>query len=106
MNRNLIITADDYGMSPSVNKGIDACLEAGALRATCIMVNMPASDAASNLRSRFPDCSVGIHWNLTQGNPVVPPTTVPSLIDSSGQFHSAKEFWRRWMLGRIKKAEL
>jgi predicted glycoside hydrolase/deacetylase ChbG (UPF0249 family) len=106
MNRNLIITADDYGMCRSVNEGIDACLQAGAVRATCVMVNMPASEAAVSLRSRFPGCSVGIHWTLTQGKPVLSPVSIPTLVNSSGEFHSIIQFRRRWLSGRIRKEEV
>jgi predicted glycoside hydrolase/deacetylase ChbG (UPF0249 family) len=104
--RKLIITADDYGMCPSVNEGIDACLQAGAVRATCVMVNMSYCAAAGDLRRRFPHCSVGIHWTLTQGRPVLPASRVPSLVTGTGEFHTSAEFRRRWLLGRIQRAEI
>jgi predicted glycoside hydrolase/deacetylase ChbG (UPF0249 family) len=106
MTRNLIITADDYGMCQSVNDAIDACLEAGALRATCVMVNMPCFAAAASLRDRFPSCSVGIHWTLTQGRPVLAASRIASLVNASGEFHTIEEFRKRWILGRIQKAEV
>ena len=82
MTRRLIITADDYGMCGSVNDAIEECLGAGTVRATCAMVNMPLFNATASLRHKFPGCSVGIHWTLTQGKPdsdVSPtPHSVPS----------------------------
>jgi chitin disaccharide deacetylase len=106
MSHTIIITADDYGMCQSVNTGIDACLEAGAVRATCVMVNMPAWAAAASLRERFPKSSVGIHWTLTQGCPILPASHLPSLVNASGEFHTNQEFRRRWILGRIQKSEV
>ncbi len=106
MTHKLIITADDYGMCTSVNDAIDACLAAGALRATCVMINMPASEAAADLRDRFPQCSVGIHWNLTQGRPILPPSLVASLVNGSGEFLPAAEFRKRWFRGRISGDEV
>jgi predicted glycoside hydrolase/deacetylase ChbG (UPF0249 family) len=106
MIRNLIITADDYGMCQVVNDAIEACLRAGTLQATCVMTNMPAYEAAATLRRQFPQCSIGIHWTLTQGHPVLPTSRVASLVNASGQFYSLEEFRRRWVLGRIQKEEV
>lgn len=97
----LIITADDYGASPRINAAIEACLAAGALRATCVMANMPGYSEASRLRQQFPHASIGLHWNLTAGRPVAPPDQVASLLDGQGRFWPAATFRRRWVLGRI-----
>lgn len=86
MNKQLIVTGDDYGLCESVNAAIDECLAAGVMRATCVMTNMPEYAQAARLRRKFPQCSIGIHWNLTQGKPVLSPALVPSLVDSDGQF--------------------
>lgn len=99
-NRRLIVTGDDYGLCASVNEGIEACLAAGAMRATCVMTNMPAYDGAVLLKRRYPECSVGIHWNLTQGTPVLPPASIPSLVDRHGRFERGLR--RRWLLGRVR----
>jgi predicted glycoside hydrolase/deacetylase ChbG (UPF0249 family) len=100
-SQRLIVTADDYGLCDSVNQGIEDCLAAGTVRATCIMANMPAQSAAACLRQKFPQTSIGIHWNLTQGCPVLPHDQVRSLINSDGSFFSVWEFKRRWSIGRI-----
>lgn len=104
--RHLIITADDYGMCDSVNEAIDACLAAGALRSANVMANMPAVAAAATLRARFPGASLGVHWTLTQGRPLLPPGRVPSLVDARGEFHSFGELRRRALLGRVAMAEV
>lgn len=106
MSRKLIITADDYGMCDAVNQAIEECLAAGALRATCVMTNMPTYRAAASLRDRFPQVSIGIHWNLTQGQPVLPVPQVPSLVTPGGIFHSPLELRRRWLTGRVKLTEI
>jgi predicted glycoside hydrolase/deacetylase ChbG (UPF0249 family) len=43
LTRRVIVTADDYGMCDSVNQAIEACLHAGTVRATCVMINMPVA---------------------------------------------------------------
>jgi len=106
MTRRLIITADDYGMCGSVNDAIEECLGAGTVRATCAMVNMPLFNATADLRQKFPSCSVGIHWTLTQGRPLLPSPQLPTLCSPDGEFHSVLEFRRRWMRGRIDGDEI
>jgi Uncharacterized protein conserved in bacteria, COG3394 len=97
----LIITADDYGMCPEVNRAIEECLAAGALRATCVMTNMSAYTDLIRLRHDFPQVSIGIHWTLTLGMPAAPPSHVADLVAPNGQFWSAPEFRRRWLTRHI-----
>ena len=102
----LIITADDYGMCPEVNRAIEECLAAGALRATCVMTNMPAYADLSHLWKNVPQASIGIHWTLTLGKPATPPSYVADLVAPDGQFWSAPEFRRRWLTRRISPAHI
>jgi predicted glycoside hydrolase/deacetylase ChbG (UPF0249 family) len=102
----LIITADDYGLCDSVNEAIEECLSAGSVRATCVMANMPAYRAAESLRRTFPQCSLGIHWNVTQGKPVLSCERVPSLVNGNGSFCELSELRRRWLSRRVKLNEL
>lgn len=106
MNRKLIITADDYGMCDAVNEAIEECMAVGVVRATCVMTNMPAYSAVSNLRGKFPQSSIGIHWTLTDGGPVLSPSQVLSLVGTDGKFYSASPLRRRWIKGKINPKEL
>jgi chitin disaccharide deacetylase len=101
MNRKLIITADDYGLCQSVNDAIEECLTAGAVRATCAMPNMPAFAAAAHIRAKFPQISLGIHWTLTEGRPVLARERIASLVRPDGQFYSPQQLRRRWLRGKI-----
>lgn len=105
MNHKLIVTADDYGMCNAVNEAIEECLAAGTLHAACVMTNMIAYDAAASLPDRFPQASVGIHWNLTIGQPVLSALQVPSLVGPDGRLHSFSEFRRGWLTGQVRLAE-
>jgi predicted glycoside hydrolase/deacetylase ChbG (UPF0249 family) len=104
--KKLIITADDYGMCKSTNEAIDACLAAGTVHATCVMMNMPEFNDMTSLRSRFPWVSKGIHWTLTQGFPVLPAAQIPSLIGKNGEFHAKSQFKRRWLTKQIRESEI
>lgn len=101
-----IITADDYGMCEPVNRAIDACIEAGLVTTTNVMVNMDLKEEAGTLRQRFPQISVGLHWCVTAGRPTLDPAAVPSLVGLDGRFHKLGEFKRRFKQGAISREEL
>lgn len=100
----LIITADDYGMSPAVNCAIEEGISAGLITATNVMTNMPCYQDAAKLRMM--PVSVGIHWTLTCGKPVLPPEQVPTLTDLDGNFVSFAELRSRLKHGKISKEEV
>lgn len=104
--RRVIFTADDYGMCEEVNAGIEDCLAAETVRSTCVMPNMPFAAAATRLRTRFPSVSIGLHWTVSQGKPILPHADVPTLVDEAGEFWDKVEFRRRWQAGLIRPHEL
>lgn len=67
----VIVNADDFGMSRSVNEAIALAFERGLIDRTTLMTNMP--DAAEAMKmaedAGFID-RVGIHINLTSGMPL------------------------------------
>ena len=106
MTPKLIITADDYGMCDTVNQAITECLAVGTVRATCVMTNMLAYRATEALRVRFPQSSLGIHWTLTEGWPVLPPAQIPSLVRADGTFHPQAQLRQQWRQRRIDATQL
>lgn len=89
--KKLIITADDYGMCADVNKAIEECVETGVVLSTNVMVNMSCCEDATALKNRFPNLSVGIHYNFTAGSPILPVDEVRTLVDDEGRFLSYNE---------------
>jgi chitin disaccharide deacetylase len=68
--RKIWLCADDYGISPGVNRGIRELIEQGRLNATSVMVVGPAigRDEASALHdavARNRNCAIGLHATLT-----------------------------------------
>lgn len=64
------LCADDYGISPGVNRAIRDLIERGRLNATSVMVVGPAigrDEAAALLASsaESPRCAIGLHATLT-----------------------------------------
>lgn len=92
--KKLIITADDYGMSRAVNDAIDAGIDAGLITTTNVMTNMPLYKEAIKLKDKK-GVSVGIHWVLACGKPVLPASEVPTLVNDKGEFYPYPEFRNR-----------
>src|SRR5215212_9818878 len=82
--RRLIVNADDYGLSPGVNAGVLAAHRRGLVTSATLMANMPAVAAA--VAATPPTLALGLHLNLTTGEPCAGAERVPSLVDGSGRF--------------------
>lgn len=65
MNNYLIVNADDFGYSHSINKGIIEAHEKGIVTSTSVMVNALAANEAQDL-TKYPDLSVGLHFELKE----------------------------------------
>jgi chitin disaccharide deacetylase len=97
----LVVTADDFGISPAVDRGILEAFHRGIVRSTALLVNFPdVYDSVARLRHE-PGLEVGIHLNLTAGPPVLPPERVPSLVRADGNFHGFTAFFARVALSQI-----
>lgn len=103
--KKLIITADDYGMSRAVNDAIDAGIEAGLITSTNVMTNMPFYKEAIKLKDNL-KVSVGIHWVLASGKPVLPQKEIPTLVAENGEFYPYPEFRRRLRKKKISFADI
>src|SRR5262249_38338023 len=103
--RQLIIHADDFGYSPSVNRGIFSAIETGVVTSTSLLANGSYKSEALAL-ARSHDLDLGWHLNLVEGRPVSPPQAVPSLVGPDGNFHPPGTFLRRAFLGRLEAREL
>jgi predicted glycoside hydrolase/deacetylase ChbG (UPF0249 family) len=102
----VVVTADDFGLSPQVDAGILEAFRHGVVRGTALLVNFPdVSESLARLREA-PELEVGIHLNLTAGPPVLPSPRIRSLIRDDGSFHNFTTFFCRVALGRINWEEV
>jgi len=88
MRRRLIVSADDFGLSPGVNAGIIRAHRDGILTDASLMVNGAAVDEAVELARATPTLSVGLHLVLVQGHATTPPSAIPKLVDAAGMFRT------------------
>jgi hopanoid biosynthesis associated protein HpnK len=85
----LIVTGDDFGLSPAVNRAIIQAHRHGVLTGASLMVNGPAAAEAIDLAAAHPTLAVGLHLVLSQGRSTLKPALIPGLVDKAGHFASS-----------------
>ena len=84
--KELIINADDFGLSSGANRGVIRAWQQGILTSTSLMVGGIAFKEAVALARENPGLQVGLHLTLVQGRAVLEPQGFPALSDASGDF--------------------
>lgn len=84
--KQLVVTADDFGIAPAVNAAVIEAHTHGILTATSLMIGAPAAADAVALAHAHPGLGVGLHLVLVDGVPVLPADAVPDLVDAHGRF--------------------
>lgn len=83
--RQLIVNADDFGLTEAVNRGIVHAHNEGIVTSTTLMAGGSAFDSAVSISRSLPDLGIGVHLNLTSGRPVSPVQNIPSLVNRDGR---------------------
>ena len=104
----LIVNADDFGLTAGVNRAILELHLAGVLTSTTLMAKASATEEAIELARSTPSLGVGCHVVLVDGEPVLPPREIPTLVESTtGRFPtSLTSFLMRLFTGRVRAAEI
>ena len=87
--RRLIVNADDFGRSHSINPAVIRAHREGILTSASLMVNEPAAAEAVELARETPKLGVGLHLTLLCGRAALPPERIPDLAGAQGQFGSS-----------------
>jgi predicted glycoside hydrolase/deacetylase ChbG (UPF0249 family) len=66
----IILHADDLGISARVNEAIFSLMDERKLTSASILANGPAFAEAVRLVPSYPDCSFGVHLNITEFAPL------------------------------------
>lgn len=105
--KTLIVNADDFGLTPGINRGIVHAHLRGILTSATLMANGAAFCQALDLAREHPSLGVGCHLTLIGGPPVSSPDKIPSLVDEEKLLPpTVREFFWRLALGRIKREEI
>jgi chitin disaccharide deacetylase len=108
MAPRLIINADDFGLTPGINRAIAELHQARVLTSTTLMATGPAFDDAVAIARANPTLGVGCHIVLTDGIPASPPQSIPTLLGPDGKTFrpSLVDFLQALLRGKIREEEI
>jgi hopanoid biosynthesis associated protein HpnK len=105
--KQLIVNADDLGLTTGVNRGILRAYQDGIVTSASLLVTGRAFDAAVVLARQNPELDVGLHLALVEERAVLGHELLPTLVDETGVLPpTSGEFLRRALLGRINWDEV
>ncbi|MDB6030724.1 MAG: Hopanoid biosynthesis associated protein HpnK [Verrucomicrobiales bacterium] len=99
--RRLIVNADDFGRSPSINRAVIRAHQEGILTTASLMVNEASLEEAVGLARQNPRLGVGLHLTLLCGHSALCFDRIPGLVNEKREFSDNptavgfKYFWNR-----------
>ncbi len=85
-SRRLIVNADDFGRSASINAAVIRAYREGILTTASLMVNEPAFEEAVALARANPGLGVGLHLTFLCGHSALPHEVIPGLVTQAQEF--------------------
>lgn len=105
--KELIVNADDWGLTPGINRGVVRAFQQGIVTSASLMVTGSAFEEAVALARDFPDLDVGLHLTLVEERAVLGREALPTLVDETGRLPRTNgEFFKRALLGQISWDEV
>jgi chitin disaccharide deacetylase len=108
-NRRLIVNADDFGRSRSINEAVIRAHREGILTTASLMVNEISCAEAVELAKQNPTLGVGLHLTLLMGHAALSPKEIPGLVNEKGEFLNDpvrvgfEYFFRRGLREQLRK---
>lgn len=99
---SVVVTADDFGLSPEVNSGILSAFDDGLITNASLMANMPVFEPAVQAgHDRGLTDRLGVHLNLTEG------TALSTALRSCPRFCTpdGQLVWRHRQLSTLTEQE-
>lgn len=84
--KELIINADDFGLSEGANRAIHSAYREGILTSASLMVAGAAFEQAVSIARNDKGLQVGLHLTLVQGRSVLTRVEIPGLVGTDGHF--------------------
>src|SRR5581483_6127765 len=107
--RRLIVNADDFGRTPSINEAVIRAHTEGILTTASLMVNEAAFEEAVALAKAHPRLGVGLHLTLSHGHAALPPRDIPGLVNDRGELGNnpagvgCRYFFRRSLRDQLRR---
>ena len=104
----LIVNADDFGLTPGVNRAIVELHRDGVLTSATLMANAAATEDAVAIAGSTSSLGVGCHVVLVDGEPMLPVEQIGTLADATTGKLQPKlgGFLRQLVTGHIREAEI
>jgi hopanoid biosynthesis associated protein HpnK len=106
--RRLIVNADDFGGSASINQAVIHAHREGILTTASLMVNEPGLNEAVQLAKANSTLGVGLHLTLLMGHAALPHAQIPGLANTRGELSNSpvgvgmKYFFQRGLRRQIR----
>lgn len=84
--RRLVVNADDFGRSTSINRAVLRAHQEGILTTASLMVNGDAFEEAVDIAKENPRLGVGLHLALVCGRSTLDPEQIPDLVNRQREF--------------------
>ncbi len=105
--KQLIVAADDFGLTKSVNEGIVRSYEEGIVTSLNLLPSGEAFDDALSLGGKISLDEAGAHPALTETIALTKPSAISSLVDADGRFYKGHaEFSLKYISGAISLDEV
>jgi hopanoid biosynthesis associated protein HpnK len=105
--KQIIVTADDFGLCEEVNDAVEIAHRAGILSAASLMISAPAARDAIERAVRLRSLRVGLHIVLVDGRALLPAEEIPALVDANGTFpNNLVRAGVRWSLSAAARRQL
>jgi chitin disaccharide deacetylase len=109
--RRLIVNADDFGRSHSINEAVIRAHQEGILTTASLMVNESACAEAVALAKQHPALGVGLHLTFLCGHSALPATEIPLLVNANqafteNSFEAGMKYYFKTELREQLRAEL
>jgi predicted glycoside hydrolase/deacetylase ChbG (UPF0249 family) len=107
--RRLIVNADDFGLTPGINRGIAEAAGHGIVTSTTLMANAAAFDDAVRIAKSSNALGVGCHVTLIDGSPLLKASQVSSLLASRGDSNfcdGLSAFAARALRGKLDPSQI
>jgi hopanoid biosynthesis associated protein HpnK len=105
--KQLIVNADDLGLTPAVNRGVVRAFQDGIVTSASLLVTGSAFEDSDALAQQNPKLDIGLHLALVEERSVLGPDVLPTLVDETGRFpRTSAEFIQRVILGGISWHEV
>ena len=101
--KSTIIICDDYGLDASTDLAIIDLCKANKIDGFSVLMTHFNKTIPKEIVQNF---QIGLHLNLTEGYPTLPPEIVPTLIKDNGKFKSLRSLTFGLIIGTVNKDEI